>query len=63
MKPDFLTTPEAWTRAARQSVDPVAHACAIESHRPSGSWKSAVLTAVICLAGCVCIGWLAAQAF
>lgn len=30
MKPEFLTTPEAWTRASRTIADPVRAACAIE---------------------------------
>jgi hypothetical protein len=30
MRPQFLDTPEAWTRAQRRSTDPVRDACALE---------------------------------
>ena len=29
-RPDFLTTPEAWTRASRTTTDRAAYGCAIE---------------------------------
>lgn len=53
MKPDFLTTPEAWTRTGRVSHDPVAYGCSIEGCKVARydrwvNWAFAIAIGVLC---------------
>ena len=53
MKPDFLTRPDAWTRATRVSESPADYAAAVERHKPARrpyDWQDRVVMAGAVLA-------------
>jgi len=56
MKPEFLTSPAAWTRAPRTSQSAVDAACAIQRQRETGyplAWWVAMI--LICVATAVVV--------
>ena len=51
-KPDFLDTPGAWTRTARQSQTPAEYGCAIEgpTNRQVEGWGRVGMYVLVCIA-------------
>lgn len=62
-RPNFLQSPQAWTRAQRTSIDSESYACSLEVHQknkePLGhrvaTWTAAII--LLCMAGALALGY------